>query len=212
MKHNKRRKRKIPIHTFALAVDRSWMDIPNEHLKFCASQPFLNVISRNDAQEVAVVGRMVSSKLEDLVIAAHLDKNVTEEDAERIKQQRDSLPSESWDEYDQFRAESVIVPICYCFQNATFTEFTAELSICPMRFIMEFTDRVIQNMVMQVAKRGKQTQSGTPIQAIGVHGDMRWLKQNNRAPDGELSSYIEMDEVHHNPDAKPLTFQGVPNR
>ena len=212
MKHNKRRKRKIPIHTFALAVDRSWMDIPDEHLRLCQAQNFLNVIARNDGKEVALVGRMTSSKLEDFVIAAHLDKDLTDEDAEHIKEQRDSMPSGSWDEYDKFRPNSVIVPICYCFQNSPFDEYTKELSICPMRFITEFTDGVIQNMTMQVAKRGKQTESGTPIQAIGMHGDMQWLKPDNRAPHGEHSGYVEMNEVHYNPDAEPLTFQVGSNK
>ena len=200
----KRRKPNTPIHTFALAVDRAWMDIPDEHLQICQNEPFLNVIDRRDGKEIALIGRMVSSKLGDAIIAAHFDKNVTEEDAGHIKGQRDSMPSGLWDKYDRLRSDSIMVPICYCYQNSDFDPFTEGLSICPMRFIMDFTDAVITNMTYQVAERGKQTRSGTPIQAIGIHGDMRWMKPDNRPPMGQNSGYIEMDEVHYNPDAKPL--------
>ena len=203
----KAKKRKIPIQSFAIAIDRLWMHIPDQHLALAQRQPFLQVISRSNGNEVALIGRIAASKMDDLIIATHLDENMAPDDAKIIKQQRDALPSGPWDEYDQIRPGTVIAPLCYCFQNSPFTEHTKDLSLCPMRFILEFTDEMIKNMVLQVAQRNKQTANGTNIHAIGIHGDMRWLKLDNRAAPGQQSAYIDMDEVHYKPNAEPLRYQ-----
>ena len=207
MDMKKARKRKIPIQSFALAIDRLWIDIPGEHLASAQQQPFLEVISRTNGNEVALIGRMASSKMNDLIISTHLDKNMAPEDAKIIKRQRAALPSGPWDQYDSTRPGTVMAPLCYCFQNPPFAEHTKKLSICPMRFILEFTDQMIKDMVLQVAQQDKKTTNGTKIHAIGMHGDMRWLKPDNRAAPGQQSGYIEMSEVHYNPNAEPLQYQ-----